>query len=111
MTYDLSRWTGAESFEHEVRVVQPAHQQTQMEVQQVRERAAICYREAGDPRSVPILFLHGIGGAARSFAPQLAYFGRHYRALAWELGINLTGMVFKSGQVVYDDRTINRMCS
>jgi imidazolonepropionase-like amidohydrolase len=34
-----------------------------------------------------------------------------YRALAWEFGINLTRMVIKRGEVVYDDRTINRMCS
>jgi imidazolonepropionase len=34
-----------------------------------------------------------------------------YRAVAWEFGINLTRMVIKHGAVVYDDRTINRMCS
>jgi imidazolonepropionase len=34
-----------------------------------------------------------------------------YRAVAWEFGINLTRMVIKRGAVVYDDRTINRMCS
>jgi 3-oxoadipate enol-lactonase len=31
----------------------------------------------------PILFLHGIGGGAEAWTPQLDYFGRTRRALAW----------------------------
>ncbi len=66
-------------------VEQPPHQQTQQETQQVADRAGITYLAAGDPAAVPILFLHGIGGAARAFASQLDHFGREYRALAWDM--------------------------
>ncbi|MBV9747192.1 MAG: alpha/beta fold hydrolase [Acetobacteraceae bacterium] len=71
--------------EHEAQILQPAHQRTQMEVEQVRERAGVTYLESGDPAATPILFLHGIGGAARAFAGQLAHFGARYRALAWNM--------------------------
>ncbi|MDT7950195.1 MAG: alpha/beta fold hydrolase [Acetobacteraceae bacterium] len=69
--------------EHEIPVVQPAHPVVQMDVRQVRERAGIKYREEGE--GTPILFLHGIGGGAAIFTPQLAHFGRRYRAIAWEM--------------------------
>jgi 3-oxoadipate enol-lactonase len=32
-----------------------------------------------------ILFLHGIGGDAECFRPQLAHFGRAFRAIAWNM--------------------------
>src|SRR5438046_2120871 len=32
-----------------------------------------------------VLFLHGIGGDAECFRPQLAHFGRVFRAVAWDL--------------------------
>jgi 3-oxoadipate enol-lactonase len=32
-----------------------------------------------------LLFLHGIGGDAECFRPQLAYFGRAFRAIAWNM--------------------------
>jgi 3-oxoadipate enol-lactonase len=32
-----------------------------------------------------IVFLHGVGTDADSWAPQLAEFGQHYRAIAWNL--------------------------
>ncbi|MCB2100501.1 MAG: alpha/beta fold hydrolase [Rhodobacterales bacterium] len=32
-----------------------------------------------------ILFLHGVGGDAASWAPQLASFGRTHRAMAWDM--------------------------
>jgi 3-oxoadipate enol-lactonase len=64
-------------------VAQPAHQQTQQEWQQVQDIAGITYLSAGAGR--PILFLHGVGGAARQFAPQLAYFGKTARAIAWDM--------------------------
>ena len=64
-------------------VAQPAHQQTQQEWQQVQDVAGITYLSTGDGR--PILFLHGLGGAARQFAPQLAHFGKTSRAIAWDM--------------------------
>lgn len=33
----------------------------------------------------PIVFLHGVGSDAGGFAPQLAYFSRSYRAMAWNM--------------------------
>ena len=71
------------AIEHEARVIQPAHQIGQMDVRQVREAADIVYLEEGE--GVPILFLHGIGGGAPVFAPQLAHFGKQYRAIAWDM--------------------------
>lgn len=71
------------AIEHEARVIQPAHQIGQMDVRQVREAADIIYIEEGE--GVPILFLHGIGGGARVFGPQLAHFGKRYRAIAWDM--------------------------
>jgi 3-oxoadipate enol-lactonase len=71
------------AIEHEVPVVQPAHQIGFMDYRQVREIADITYLEEGE--GVPILFLHGIGGGAHVFEPQLDHFSRHYRALAWEM--------------------------
>ena len=69
--------------EHEASVLQPAHQRMQMETEQVQDAGGITYLEQGQGR--PILFLHGIGGAARQFAPQLHHFGRRYRAIAWDM--------------------------
>ncbi|MGI4811286.1 MAG: alpha/beta fold hydrolase [Janthinobacterium lividum] len=71
------------AIEHEARVIQPAHQIGQMDVRQVREAADIVYLEEGE--GVPILFLHGIGGGAAVFTPQLAHFGKRYRAIAWDM--------------------------
>jgi 3-oxoadipate enol-lactonase len=39
--------------------------------------------EAG--RGEPLLFLHGIGGEAESFRPQLDHFGATHRAIAWNM--------------------------
>lgn len=63
-------------------VVQPAHQRTQQEWEQVQDVAGIAYRAEG--AGPPLLFLHGIGGAARQFQPQLAHFGQSWRAIAWD---------------------------
>ena len=68
--------------EHEASVVQPAHQ-LYMDYRQVREVADIKYLEEGE--GVPILFLHGIGGGAHVFEPQLDHFAQRYRAIAWEM--------------------------
>ena len=43
------------------------------------------YETAGDPALTPLVFLHGIGGAARGWRGQLDYFGNRYRAVAWDM--------------------------
>lgn len=69
---------------HEAQVDEPPHQRTQQETEQVPTRGGITYLEAG--AGVPVLFLHGIGGAARMWARQLdAFAAAGYRALAWDM--------------------------
>ena len=43
------------------------------------------YEAAGDPEAIPLIFLHGIGGAARSWWQQLGTFGNRFRAIAWDM--------------------------
>jgi 3-oxoadipate enol-lactonase len=43
------------------------------------------YEAAGDPASTPLVFLHGIGGAARGWRGQIEAFGDRYRAIAWDM--------------------------
>jgi 3-oxoadipate enol-lactonase len=43
------------------------------------------FAEAGRRDAPPLVFLHGIGGAARGWAKQLQFFGREWRALAWDM--------------------------
>jgi len=43
------------------------------------------YEAAGDPALVPLVFLHGIGGAARAWRGQLDFFADRYRAMAWDM--------------------------
>jgi 3-oxoadipate enol-lactonase len=43
------------------------------------------YEAAGDPGKTPLIFLHGIGGAARAWRSQIARFGESYRAIAWDM--------------------------
>jgi 3-oxoadipate enol-lactonase len=43
------------------------------------------YEAAGDPGLPPLVFLHGIGGAARGWRNQLDAFGDRYRAIAWDM--------------------------
>ncbi|HKO69926.1 MAG TPA: alpha/beta fold hydrolase [Bradyrhizobium sp.] len=43
------------------------------------------YQAAGDLASPPLVFLHGIGGAARVWKGQLDFFGERYRAIAWDM--------------------------
>ena len=45
----------------------------------------IAYLAAGDPGAPPLVFLHGIGGAARQWAAQLEHFGERFRAVAWDM--------------------------
>jgi 3-oxoadipate enol-lactonase len=43
------------------------------------------YETAGDLTLQPLVFLHGIGGAARAWRAQLDFFGDRYRAIAWDM--------------------------
>jgi 3-oxoadipate enol-lactonase len=43
------------------------------------------YEAAGDPALQPLVFLHGIGGAARAWRGQLEFFADRYRAIAWDM--------------------------
>jgi 3-oxoadipate enol-lactonase len=43
------------------------------------------YEAAGDLRGTPLVFLHGIGGAARGWRHQLEFFGDRYHAIAWDM--------------------------
>jgi 3-oxoadipate enol-lactonase len=43
------------------------------------------YEAAGDPALQPLVFLHGIGGAARGWRSQLETFGDRYHAVAWDM--------------------------
>lgn len=43
------------------------------------------YEAAGDPALPPLVFLHGIGGAARGWRGQLDFFSDRYRAIAWDM--------------------------
>lgn len=71
--------------QHEASVPQAAHQQTQQEYEQVVSPGGISYLEAGPLAGPPVVFLHGIGGAARMFRGQLDHFGAEYRAIAWDM--------------------------
>jgi 3-oxoadipate enol-lactonase len=43
------------------------------------------YEAAGDPALPPLVFLHGIGGAARAWRGQLDFFKSRYRTIAWDM--------------------------
>ena len=43
------------------------------------------YEAAGDPALPPLVFLHGIGGAARGWRVQLEAFSDRYRTIAWDM--------------------------
>src|SRR5205807_829708 len=43
------------------------------------------YEAAGDPGLPALVFLHGIGGAARTWRRQLDAFGDRHRAMAWDM--------------------------
>ena len=43
------------------------------------------YEAAGDPSQPPLIFLHGIGGAARAWRGQIRFFGGKFRAVAWDM--------------------------
>jgi 3-oxoadipate enol-lactonase len=43
------------------------------------------YEAAGNPDTSPLVFLHGIGGAARAWRGQLEAFSDRYRTIAWDM--------------------------
>ncbi|HYS88357.1 MAG TPA: alpha/beta hydrolase [Bradyrhizobium sp.] len=43
------------------------------------------YEATGDPALPPLVFLHGIGGAARAWRGQLDFFGDRFHAIAWDM--------------------------
>ena len=43
------------------------------------------YEAAGDRALPPLVFLHGIGGAARAWRGQIEAFSGRYRAIAWDM--------------------------
>ena len=51
----------------------------------ITEDGRFAYEAAGDPGAIPVIFLHGIGGAARAWRQQLATFGGRFRAIAWDM--------------------------
>ena len=54
-------------------------------VPMITKDGRFAYEAAGDPNSPPLIFLHGIGGAARAWRRQLATFGDRFRAIAWDM--------------------------
>jgi 3-oxoadipate enol-lactonase len=45
----------------------------------------LSFEAAGDPGMPPLVFLHGIGGAARAWRGQLDFFKDRYRTIAWDM--------------------------
>jgi 3-oxoadipate enol-lactonase len=43
------------------------------------------YEAAGDPGMPPLVFLHGIGGAARAWRGQIEAFGDRFHTIAWDM--------------------------
>jgi 3-oxoadipate enol-lactonase len=43
------------------------------------------YEAAGISSLPPLIFLHGIGGAARAWRNQIEFFGENFRAVAWDM--------------------------
>src|SRR6185437_10824365 len=43
------------------------------------------YEAEGSPDAPPLVFLHGIGGAARAFHAQIEHFAGRFRAVAWDM--------------------------
>lgn len=49
------------------------------------EDGRFTYEAAGNIGLRPLVFLHGIGGAARAWRSQVEMFGERYRAVAWDM--------------------------
>lgn len=54
-------------------------------VPMITEDGRFAYEAAGDSNATPLIFLHGIGGAARAWRRELATFGNSFRAIAWDM--------------------------
>ncbi|MEY9156245.1 3-oxoadipate enol-lactonase [Bradyrhizobium japonicum] len=54
-------------------------------VPMITKDGRFAYEAAGDPDATPLIFLHGIGGAARAWRQQLARFSTQFRAIAWDM--------------------------
>jgi len=62
--------------------MQPAPRDDALRSGFVPGRPRIAYEEVGS--GDPVVFLHGIGGNRANWRAQLAFFGRCYRAVAWD---------------------------
>ena len=51
----------------------------------ITEDSRFAYEAAGNPDLPALVFLHGIGGAARGWRNQLQFFSDRYRAVAWDM--------------------------
>jgi 3-oxoadipate enol-lactonase len=51
----------------------------------VTKAGRFAYETSGDDQAIPLVFLHGIGGAARAWRRQLGEFGSKFRAIAWDM--------------------------
>jgi len=71
--------------QREAHVAEPPRQATQQEWEQAQVRGDVTYLEAGPRDGVPVVFLHGIGGGARGFLPQLDGLRDACRAVAWDM--------------------------
>jgi 3-oxoadipate enol-lactonase len=49
------------------------------------EDGRFAYEAAGDRAKTPLIFLHGIGGAARAWRGQVDAFSDRYRSIAWDM--------------------------
>lgn len=70
---------------HEVHVAEAPRQATQQEWDQVQVQGDITYLQSGRDGAPAIVFLHGIGGAARCFLPQLDGLRDGWRVIAWDM--------------------------
>ena len=56
-----------------------------MVIERRTEDGRFGYEEAGDAGAPPLVFLHGIGGAARGWRRQLTAFAPDWHAVAWDM--------------------------
>src|SRR5215470_1724474 len=56
-----------------------------MTIQATTKDGHFGYEAAGDPRKMALVFLHGIGGAARAWRGQVTAFSDRYHAIAWDM--------------------------
>lgn len=57
----------------------------QQPAQMTTKDGRFAYETAGDPGATALIFLHGIGGAARAWRDQLSHFGGRFRTIAWDM--------------------------